>query len=169
MISEVDHDARSIDRKNVSFLLDGMLGSLTRKLRILGYDTQFDPTSKDSELIRNAQASKRYLVTSDIALYTAARRRGIPSILVGSKTETGRVYEILYRIGETKIDKTRPARCSVCNGELITRGTDKSGRSIFTCSSCGKDYWKGAHWRKLNTLFQDVNALLRDKSEKCLK
>lgn len=151
------------DRAETTFLLDGMLGSLTRKLRILGYDTLFDPESNDSKLIKDAEVADRCLVTSDIQLYVEARKRGISCILVNSKTEGGRICQILSTIGVTRIDESRPARCSICNGELKEKLVDPRGKTIYTCSDCGKDYWRGTHWKKLNSLFREVNGLLGEK------
>jgi hypothetical protein len=149
--------------RDVAFLLDGMLGSLTRKLRIIGFDTLYDPKSDDEQLLQKAKQLKRYLVTSDIALYIIAKKSRIHSVLITSRTESGRIYEILSKIGESRIDESRPPRCSVCNGRLRVSGNDDSGRSIFICLDCGKEYWKGTHWKKLNSLFREVNVMLSDE------
>jgi uncharacterized protein len=145
-----------------TFLLDGMLGSLTRKLRILGFDTLYDPKSDDAHLLRLAIDMKRCLVTSDIALYVIARRAKVDSILITSRTEKGRLFEIFSKIGVSKIDNSKPPRCSVCNGKLEVSGNDEQGRLIFKCSDCGKEYWKGSHWKKLSSLFHEVDLMLRD-------
>ena len=149
--------------KEVTFLLDGMLGSLTRKLRILGFDTLYDPKSEDAQLLKTARYTKRYLVTSDIALYMIARRAQVDSILITSRSEEGRLFEILSKIGESRIDSSRPPRCSVCNGKLEVSGSDQYGRSLYTCLECGKKYWKGTHWKKLDSLFREVDLMLREK------
>ncbi len=152
------------DTQDVSFLLDGMLGSLARKLRIMGFDTVYDPKSEDLELLRKAESTRRCLVTSDIALYIIARRRRINSILVASRTESGRICELLTSIGESKINEERETRCSLCNGELAVLGKRENGRDIFACKACGKEYWKGNHWKKLELLFREVNVMLQEKS-----
>lgn len=150
-------------RKDATFLLDGMLGSLTRKLRILGYDTLYDPKSNDAQLLLLAKQSNRFLVTSDIALYVIARKAGIHSILTNSRSESGRIYDVLSKIGETKVDLSRPPRCSVCNGTLCVARIDNAGRTVFACSNCGKEYWKGTHWKKLNSLFLEIDTMFHKK------
>ncbi|MDI7277663.1 MAG: Mut7-C RNAse domain-containing protein, partial [Anaerolineae bacterium] len=48
-----------------SFVADAMLGRLARWLRILGYDTLYDPRWHDDELVRLARAQGRILLTRD--------------------------------------------------------------------------------------------------------
>jgi uncharacterized protein with PIN domain len=145
------------------FLVDGMLGSLARKLRILGFDTIYDKESSDPTLISKALSGKRVLVTSDILLHRQAMRQRVECILVKSRDDKGRLYEIFTKAGfyHSNIEG-KPSRCSVCNGELIVTSTKTSdGRQVYACYTCGKTYWKGSHWYKLEKLFQELNLMLR--------
>jgi hypothetical protein len=47
------------------FLADAMLGRLARWLRVLGFDTAYDPTVHDPALVRMANAEGRVLLTRD--------------------------------------------------------------------------------------------------------
>jgi len=58
-----------------------MLGTLAKWLRILGYDTLFQPELNDHQLVRLARAEDRVLLTRDREL---ARRRGVRVLLVDS-------------------------------------------------------------------------------------
>ncbi len=149
-------------RERPSFLVDGMLGSLARKLRILGFDTLYS-ADDDSRLMAIARETKRYLVTSDTELFFLSRRRKLKSILIVSRTDRDRLYEVLSSLGESEINLERSARCSVCNGELIVSGRREKERSILTCVSCWKSFWKGGHWKKLFVLFEEVDAMLRER------
>jgi uncharacterized protein len=161
-----DGDSNPIqDEKENAFLLDGMLGSLARKLRILGFDTLFDVESDDKELIRIAKDTNRKLVTADMELYLMSRRKRIPSILISSRSERGRLYELLSKVGEPGIDLARLARCSVCNGRLENTGISDRDRAIYKCVDCGKNYWKGSHWKRLSSLFREVDLMLHSKKE----
>ena len=73
----------------------------------------------------------RYLVTSDIDLYLIARRTKVDSILIGSRSERERLFEVLAKIGESGIDETRVARCSVCNGQLEDSERMDAGKTIY--------------------------------------
>lgn len=151
--------------KYSGFLVDGMLGSLARKLRILGYDTIYDSKADDAKLLEIAARSTRCLVTSDMELYLLSRRRKLASILVISRNERGRLFEVLSSIGESKIDETRVARCSICNGVLEDSCRKERGNEVYRCVDCGKDYWKGSHWKRLSSLFREVDRMLRDRKE----
>ena len=144
-----------------------MLGSLARKLRILGYDVAFDKKSDDNELLRTAQQSGRRLVTSDIDLYLRAKKLHIESTLIRSRSEKERLYEVLSSAGVGRIGGMSSPRCSVCNGSLVNTGeSTKAGKPIYPCTACGKKYWEGSHWRKLESLFMGVDELLAGDKEK---
>jgi uncharacterized protein len=146
------------------FLVDGMLGSLARKLRMLGYDTLYSEED-DSKLLAIAKSTGRHLVTSDSELFFLSRRRKLNSILVASRTERGRLFEVLSAIGESHIDYDREAKCSVCNGQLNDSGRKQNDKPILTCVECGKDYWEGSHWKRLSALFNEVDAMLREQGK----
>ena len=57
----------------MKFIVNGMLGRLAKWLRILGYDTTYSPHLDDDQLVRQARAEGRLLLTRDTGL---ARRRG---------------------------------------------------------------------------------------------
>jgi uncharacterized protein len=154
------------DQSNSLFLIDGMLGSLARKLRILGFDTWYDSKSTDIQLLRSAKRTNRWLVTSDIELYLLAKRRGTKSILIRSRSQRENLFEVLSRIGLTKIADGHIARCSICNGLLVDSGRLNKDQPILTCLVCGKDYWKGGHWKRLMKLFDEVNQLLLERNRK---
>ena len=152
-------------RSDSVFLVDGMLGSLARKLRILGFDTLYDSKSNDQELLKMAKETKRCLVTSDIDLCLTARRRRVDSILISSRSDRGRLFEVLAKIGESAIDGTKVPRCSVCNELLEDLGRMNKDQTIYTCVTCGKHYWKGSHWKKLSVLFREVDLMLHNKDK----
>ncbi|MDG6995905.1 MAG: hypothetical protein JRN52_08280 [Nitrososphaerota archaeon] len=149
------------------FLVDGMLGSLARKLRILGYDVAFDKKSDDQQLLKLAIESGRSLVTADINLYLQAKKLRINSILVGARTEKERLFQVLSSVGVSQIKISFVPRCSLCNGLLKDSGkSTKAGKEIYICTMCGKKYWQGSHWRNLESLFMEVNRLLLGNKDK---
>ena len=162
-MKDIQENNSGQDPNSVKFLIDGMLGSLARKLRILGYDTIYSE-DEDSKLHEFAKSTRRFLVTSDSELYNLSRRRRLNSILIVSRTERGRLYEVLSAVGEQRIDSSRKARCSVCNGELTNLGKTENSKLVLTCIDCGKDYWKGSHWKRLSTLFDQVYQMLESKT-----
>ena len=142
------------------FLVDGMLGSLARKLRILGFDTVYDLKSKDAELMKDARVNERYLVTSDVELFLSAKRMKISSILIGSGSERDQLFEVLRKSGIKRVDEYSFPRCSVCNGVLKSSAKFILGKQVYVCQDCAKEYWKGRHWKKLGPLFHEVDSML---------
>ncbi len=145
------------------FLVDGMLGSLAVKLRILGYDSEYEPNSKDEELLQQARETGRILVTSDSDLFIRCSRLNLTSILVKEKSDRDRLCSVLSKSGVSTLDLGAESRCSVCNGLLNQSGADEFGRIVFVCSCCGKRYWRGSHWKKLAPLFAEVKEILEKK------
>ncbi len=146
------------------FLVDGMLGSIARKLRILGFDTLYHPRLNDAELLEVARETGRILLTSDNELFYRAKRNHVSSVRVSSKTESGRLYEVLFAVGEDeiKLDALTP-RCSACNGRLFSSGRTFGENALLVCETCGKEYWRGGHWKKLTKVFSAVNQMLERK------
>jgi uncharacterized protein with PIN domain len=140
------------------FLLDGMLGSLARWLRIAGYDTIYYRDRDDEDLIKEALTSNRILLSRDRELVNRASKRNVTAILVNHENVQTQLVQIK---NELKL-ALRPSvsRCPVCNGELSKRTRDEVSNLVpessldafdefWTCDECGKAYWKGTHWEKI--------------------
>ena len=69
-----------------------MLGTLAKWLRILGYDTQFDTSLSDDQLVRLARAQDRVLLTRDQEL---AQRRGLDIVFVTSERLDDQIIQVL--------------------------------------------------------------------------
>ncbi len=132
------------------FIADAMLGKLARWLRILGFDTTYEPILQDDALLSKARAEGRVLLTKDTALYKRALRDGIRSLLI---TETENAA-ILREMAPFLKDPSPGSRCPECNSPLIPDHTGKSNSATalnathrWLCPSCGKLYWHGSHWK----------------------
>jgi uncharacterized protein with PIN domain len=137
------------------FVVDGMLGSLARWLRILGYDTDYANQREDAELVRIARAENRVLLTRDREL---AGRRGVRTLLVESQTLDEQLAQVTtaFPIGAGM----QTGRCPVCNTALIQATHDDLVGQVPTyvltrhrhfrqCQGCGRVYWRGSHWRNM--------------------
>ncbi len=150
-------------RLEPQFLVDGMLGSLAVKLRILGFDTIYDKESTDSDLMKIARESKRILLTSDKGLIVQSRLSRLPCVALVQRNDAERLAELLDQLGISRVDTSKSSRCSLCNGQLEMEGTDDLARQIYRCLDCHKKYWRGSHWDKLEKLFELVNFYLSSK------
>ena len=154
------------------FIVDGMLGSLARKLRLYGFDTIYDTSIHDHDMIKIAYSQNRVLLTADRELFGRAVKKNIDSILVMGANDAERLACIFtaLAIRADKIDPER-SRCPACNGTLAL--TDKPSVSkklpsriierhqeFYACSNCGKLYWKGSHWRRIESLAKEVRERL---------
>ena len=151
------------EEERTRFVADAMLGSLARKLRVLGFDTAYYRSGDDAGLIEQATEAERVILTGDRALASLAARRGAKVVLLSGKNDGARLRELKADAKSMGFNLHKGAPlCSVCNGPLSRLGrpavADKVPSSValrhklfYQCSSCGKVYWKGGHWKKLRS------------------
>lgn len=136
-----------------SFLLDGMLGSLARWLRIMGYDSVYMRNEDDLTLL--SIRGDRYLLTRDRQL---AQRAGSQGLFIESDKLDVQLSAVVKRFG-LRFDIQR-TRCTACNGRLekvakelikdrVAAGTYDEIQEFWMCQGCGKVFWHGAHWKNI--------------------
>jgi hypothetical protein len=138
------------------FIADAMLGTLAKWLRIMGYDTLFDPDKDDHQIVRQARAESRVLLTRDREL---ARRRGVQILFVTGEHLDDQVVQV---IAEFDLEPD-PAlsRCSICNEQLQEIEPDvaqarvpayvaRSHETFKACPACRRIYWRGTHWQQMD-------------------
>jgi len=163
----------------VKFIVDEMLGNVVRWLRILGFDTldasslRIDPGEDiDTKILFSALEDGRILVTADINLAQRGKRLGVKVVTVNHSVEN--ICQMMRRIlqeanawGEAK--KHMMTRCPVCNGLLRpiekNKVRDKVPEKVFCrvekfweCTSCGKIYWIGTHFKNINKTIECIFA-----------
>ena len=161
----------------MKFLTDGMLGKLTRWLRLLGYDVKYSRSLNDEQLIETAKRESRILLTRDLKLYRQATVQRINSFFVERTTEAKKLASLAKRFN-LKLDfDATVSRCPKCNTQIkhipkekivdkIPETTASYYDEFWQCPSCEKIYWQGAHWKRINkTLKEAKEVLKRDKNE----
>ncbi len=144
-----------MDQEQTRFVVDGMLGSLARWLRILGYDADYANQRDDAELVRIARAENRVLLTRDREL---AGRRGMRALLVESQSLDEQLDQVTAAFPVAA--GSRSSRCPVCNTALVQSTpeevADRVPAYVLThhhdfqrCPGCGRIYWRGSHWRNM--------------------
>jgi uncharacterized protein with PIN domain len=137
------------------FVVDGMLGSLARWLRILGYDADYDPARDDNELTWIARAEGRILLTRDVQL---AGRRGIKSLLIQHQELEAQLGQTIKSLG-LALDNPF-SRCPVCNtpleeidkeaaASLVPSFVLETQSNFRRCPACQKVFWQGTHWQRM--------------------
>lgn len=152
-------------RRN-AFVVDVNLGKLARWLRLLGFDTLYRNDYRDAEIARISAEEGRIVLTRDRRLlHHKAVTHGY---WVRSVDPEAQVAEVVRRFQlESSI---RPFhRCLACNGlihgvaksEVLAQLEPKTRRyydEFYRCDDCGKVYWKGPHFTRL----EDTVARLLD-------
>jgi len=150
---------RGVDaRLGRRFLLDGMLGSLARWLRVCGYDAEYLQDVPDEELVRRAASEDRALLTMDKLLHRKGLKAGLDALLVEGESDAQKLALVSMVFG-LELDP-RNSRCPKCDGELsIAEKTSVKGRvpsrtfeaydDFWVCRSCDQVYWRGSHWRDI--------------------
>ena len=146
------------------FIVDVNLGTLARKLRLLGFDTLYRNDYGDNELVQIAVAEHRIILTRDLGvLKHGAVTHGY---WLRSDDPRQQVRELVQRLQLQ--NQCQPfCRCSHCNGLL--RDVDGAGvaaqlpeetrhncRQFWQCSDCHRIYWRGSHYHKIQRWIEDL-------------
>jgi uncharacterized protein with PIN domain len=161
----------------LKFVADGMLGKLTRWLRMLGHNVKYSVEFDDVQLLMMAKKEKRVLLTRDLALYQQATARGIDALYLEGETEGERLAELARRYGiPLNIDMAK-SRCQKCNAKVKPISKEKAGNKVqkntFTnynefwqCPKCRQIYWQGAHWTKIRKTLDTARENLKKSMQK---
>jgi uncharacterized protein with PIN domain len=140
------------------FVLDVHLGTLARRLRLVGIDTAYANDLDDDALIERANAGGRVLLTQDRGLL---RRR---ALWLGAYVRGARPDDQLRDVLDRFAPPLAPwTRCAACNGPLaqarkadveplLQPGTLRTYQAFSRCAACGRVYWRGAHSRRLEAV-----------------
>jgi len=157
-----------LDKVSPKFLLDGMLGSLARWLRICGYDAEYVQSLPDDELLDRAADGGSILLTRDDLLSRKAQRAGLESFIVVGDGDAEGLASVARRF-HLELD-TVSSRCPVCGGSLskvvkdeltdkVPTGTLEAYDEFWVCDSCGKVFWRGSHWRNIQATIDEAREL----------
>ena len=140
---------------NRSFVADAMLGTLAKWLRILGYDTLFDPALDDHQLVRLSRAENRVLLTRDQQL---AQRPGLCVLMINCEELEDQLFQVLeaFDLGSERAY----SRCPICNELLETMDRSAAQARVPAyvaqthdafrfCPACERVYWRGSHWQRM--------------------
>ncbi len=148
-----------VDGAPLRFLLDVHLGTLARRLRLLGVDTAYESTDiGDPALATRSAAERRVMLSRDRGLL---RRR---ELWAGAYVYSDRPDEQLRDVLTRFAPELRPwTRCTACNGLLknarkdevagaLESGTRRTYNVFAQCAACGQVYWRGAHHDRLERI-----------------
>ncbi|MBT2387159.1 Mut7-C ubiquitin/RNAse domain-containing protein [Streptomyces sp. ISL-11] len=141
------------------FLLDVHLGTLARRLRLLGVDAAYESADiGDRALAARSAAERRVLLSRDRGLL---RRRELwAGAYVYSDRPEEQVRDVLGRFAPPLAPWSR---CTGCNGVLreadkdsvadrLEGGTRSTYEVFAQCTACERVYWRGAHHARLEAI-----------------
>ncbi|MET7619886.1 Mut7-C RNAse domain-containing protein [Streptomyces sp. NPDC005408] len=145
------------------FLLDVHLGTLARRLRLLGVDTAYENEDiGDPALAARSAKEQRVLLSRDRGLL---RRREIwAGAYIYSDRPDDQLRDVLERFAPVLAPWTR---CTACNGRLtdadkdsvqdqLQQGTQRSYDVFAQCTACERVYWRGAHHARLEAIVAEA-------------
>jgi hypothetical protein len=148
------------------FLLDVHLGTLARRLRLLGVDAAYESTDiGDPALASLSAAEHRVMLSRDRGLL---RRR---ELWAGAFVYSTRPEDQLRDVLDRFAPELRPwTRCTACNGLLreaakedvadqLEGGTRRSYDVFAQCRGCGRAYWRGAHHEQLDAIVRQALSM----------
>ncbi|HEX4964208.1 MAG TPA: Mut7-C RNAse domain-containing protein [Thermoanaerobaculia bacterium] len=137
---------------------DAMLGALARWLRILDFDTAYDPALDDPALVAFSNAEGRTILTRDRRL--TERRQASNHLLIRSGVVDEQVRQVLAELGLRPDPARLLHRCLCCNTPLapldaaaararVPPWVARTQTEFRACPGCGRVYWRGTHVRRM--------------------
>ena len=146
------------------FLLDGMLGRLCRKMRMLGLDCELAGAGRSPWLLTDAENAGRTAVTTSTR---RVDRCGPPPVILRRSGAAEMIAELFAAIGE--VPQFAPfTLCLECNtplteispgdaSERVPPRISRDFRVFHECAECGRIYWKGSHYEAMG---RQVEAIM---------
>ena len=150
------------------FVADRMIGRLARMLRLLGYDTLYQPELSPAGLIEIARPEGRIILTRGDTRLSFTGTANIFSIRSEYPPEQLREVVAAFSLDPRSGLWTR---CTVCNGAITpvakeeVRGEVKPRvyelySEFYRCSCCRHVYWRGSHEERI---LQNLSSVLGQK------
>jgi uncharacterized protein len=146
------------------FVLDVHLGRLAKYMRMLGFDALYENTYSDDDIVEIVRHDpKRIVLTSERRLLN--RSIITHGYCVRSREWRKQLEEVMRRCN--LLSHVAPfSLCLTCNGRVIPVKKDEiSGcvplhisetfREFTICSRCGKVYWRGSHYSRMENFIRD--------------
>ncbi|MCW5980864.1 MAG: Mut7-C ubiquitin/RNAse domain-containing protein [Bryobacteraceae bacterium] len=150
----------------VRFALDVHLGRLAAYLRMLGFDAVYRNDWNDRELAAISRSERRILLTRDRGLLK--RNVVTHGRYIRETSPRQQLQEVVERFDLYGAAKPL-TRCLACNVPLAEASPSEAGALLppeiaarfsrfWRCSSCGRLYWEGSHYRRMRDLIDRVLA-----------
>jgi hypothetical protein len=143
----------------MKILCDQMLGTLTKWLRILGFDV-FNANTKltDEELLEIAKNENRIIISRDKRLILSGKKSNLNVIEIKSTNLNQQLKQVLEHLHIN--EKEILSRCTICNTKLesiqkrevegkVPERVFENKNDFWFCQKCNKLYWMGTHYENM--------------------
>lgn len=158
---------------SVKFIADAMLGSLARWLRLIGLDTLYSPSYTDKDILTIAERENRVILTRDKVLAKKASKKGLQVVLLSMTILEEALAYLAFKFDFSLDFDPERTRCPLCNSRLrivenpleirVTWQPPVLARSYWVCPQCGQVYWKGRHFKAINSILRKAKNALKFK------
>jgi uncharacterized protein with PIN domain len=162
-VKDIQH-LREKPLRDVKFILDVHLGKLAKYLRLLGFDSLYETTFSDYEIVERSLQDKRVILTRDKILLR--NKKVTHGFWIRSDDPVSQVREVIERLDLSK--KIEPfTRCLECNSLIkpvekeaienrLPPKTKLYYNEFFICMSCSRIYWKGSHYGRMKKFTESL-------------
>jgi uncharacterized protein len=168
-IASVQH-LREEPLRDLKFVSDVHLGKLTKYLRLCGFDTYYDKSLKDHEIITLAISEKKVILTRDRELLK--NKKVTRGYWIRSLYAREQLKDVLLRF-DLKNQINLFTRCMECNAilkdvtkqEVLNRLMPKTRqyfRKFKKCINCNRIYWNGSHYQSMK---RNIKILMSETSK----
>jgi uncharacterized protein with PIN domain len=155
----------------MKFIADVMLGSLAKRLRLLGFDVLYDRSLNDNEILRLSLEQDRVILTRDSGL--AARPLAANHLLINRDSASAQVEQVLSAFPASSQPLTRCSECNVSLAhleksdarDLVPPHVYEAHNEFLRCASCGRIYWKGSHVKRM--MLRKIKQPVRERQTGC--
>lgn len=152
-----------------------MLGTIARKLRILGFNTLYIKHIGDEKILERGKSEDRIILTKDKMFFQKILRKNCQVIFFDSKSSEAENLLKIFTL--CKIDRISydffNSRCALCNTKIkklsriqsymdIPEKVKKSNSIFYYCENCKKLYWEGSHIKNIQKLVLEINNMLKN-------
>lgn len=142
------------------FVADAHLGGLARLLRMTGFDTLYDNNFDDAEIAAISSSQNRIVLTRDRDLLI--RKEIMLGCYVRALKAEEQAQQVLLRY-QLAPHANPFSLCLSCNAPLRSAAkcevesclpprVRELHQEFSRCDLCGRVYWKGSHWQRMDAL-----------------
>lgn len=150
--------------RETRFIADAHFGRLARYLRMLGFDTLYENTLSDRELVRISTVEHRVLLTRDRELLM--HRELTRGVYVRGERPREQIDYVLERL-DLRASCRAFTRCMRCNGVLqaveprvvldrVPARVAERFHQFHLCPDCDRVYWQGSHYERMARLVESA-------------